>query len=459
MATTREPVERSYEKLVNLLADTIAAKVRAPEVLAWLWPKVEEELRAFDAHKETELFPGLKLKDMRELCADLDEARLERALHAAFSKIWAKVAPHAAGASRQAKKSGRASKKSAQLSGKQAVTLGLAPSMALAGDIGAEFSQLSPFVRQNVIGGISAWPSLRTGMFSTFGAPGQPSVAIPRINAYYAMLREANFPPVSGVSGRKSPVHPTLKAKLDAAVALLNAKGQAATLAALKSAGGFAIRKNANDETKLSNHSFGWALDLDPELNPNIGKSKLPLDLIQKITGIDLYGVENTRLRTARPYNATLPDVTALSNASKTFVAAFKNLAALKTAGGKAIGRLYGVTLNPATIDQAFAATSDAALRTLLSGAGIPAVKVNECAKFVKDANAQLKLAQGPGVSPAVMGTSASVTKFGFFNMPAPLIAALVASDGAGLFWLGTATNTKDYMHSELASADQPALF
>src|SRR2546423_9072486 len=85
------------ERLVTVLVNAVSARVRQPQVIAWLWPKLEAELRAFDAHKETELFPGLKTKDMRELCAQLDEAGLERALHAAFSRIWAKVAPRPKG--------------------------------------------------------------------------------------------------------------------------------------------------------------------------------------------------------------------------------------------------------------------------------------------------------------------------------------------------------------------------
>jgi hypothetical protein len=453
---------KSSERLVNVLTDTIIAKVRDPEVLAWLWPKVEQELRAFDAHRETGLFPGLKAKDIRELCAELDEAALERALHATFSRVWAKVAPRpkrAAPAKKHAKTRKTANKK---LAANLALAAGPAPALALAGDIASEFAQLSAFVRANVIDGIAAWPSLRDGMFSTFGAPGQPSIAIPRINAYYATLVEANFPPVSGVSGRKSPVHPNLKAKLDAAVALLAARGQSAVLAKLKSAGGFAIRKNANDASKLSNHSFGWALDLDPELNPNIPKTKLPLDLILKITGVDLYGQESTRLRVSRPYDTTLPDVEALSGANRKFVAAFKDMPSLKVACGASITRLYSATLHSAMLDQAFdfaTAGNDASLRSLLSGAGVATAKVGECAKFLKDAVAQFKLAKAPGVVAKVMGTSASVTKFGFFNMPAPLVAALIASEGAALFWLGSSNSTKDYMHSELFGADQPQLF
>jgi hypothetical protein len=461
MATTS--VEKSSEKLVAVLTDAILAKVRDPEMLAWLWPKVEQELHAFDAHKETGLFPGLRAKEMRELCAELDEAALTSALHATFDKAWAKVGPRPRPAA-PAKKTAKAGKKTTkQLAAKPALAAGFAPALAAAGGgIASEFAQLSPFVRANVIDGIAAWPTLRDGMFATFGAPGKPSVAIPRINAYYATLVEANFPPVSGVAGRKSPVHPNLKTKLDAAVTLLGTKSQSAVLAKLKSAGGFAIRKNANDASKLSNHSFGWAIDLDPELNPNIPKAKLPLDLILKLTGVDLFGKESTRLRAPRPYDTTLPDVEVLSGASTKFVAAFKDMPALKAACGASITRLYSATLASAMLDQAFtfaAAGNNASLRSLLSGAGVPADKVNECAKFLKDAVAQFKLAKAPGVVAKVMGTSASVTKFGFFNMPAPLVAALIASDGAALFWLGSANGTKDYMHSELFGADQPDLF
>jgi hypothetical protein len=43
-------------------------------------------------------------------------------------------------------------------------------------------------------------------------------------------------------------------------------------------------------------------------------------------------------------------------------------------------------------------------------------------------------------------------------NLPAPLIAALIASDGAKLNWLGAARTTKDFMHFELLEADQPKL-
>jgi len=183
--------------LAAALVSAVTARVRQPQVIAWLWPKLEAELRAFDAHKETDLFPGLKSKDMRALCAQLDEAELERALNTAFSRIWGKLAPHPKGMPRakkvrKAKKAKKAGKKAAKALKEAAI----AAPMAAATDIGSEFGQLSSFVRANVIGGIGAWPNLRDGMFATFGAAGKPSAAIPRINVYYARLVEANFPPV-----------------------------------------------------------------------------------------------------------------------------------------------------------------------------------------------------------------------------------------------------------------------
>ncbi|MEA2877263.1 MAG: hypothetical protein QOF14_2459 [Hyphomicrobiales bacterium] len=435
-------------RFVDAIAEAVAAKVRDPALLSWAWPKLMEEFRTFDAHAETTLFPDLKFTDVQELVAALDRPRLDHFLDLAFDRAFARVNASAATQSPLA----------------EFVSAAASPPIFAASFSPAqEFAQLSKFVRDNVDGGVAAWPNLRQAMFATFGAPGDPNTAIPRINAYYTSLVAAKFPPTGSASGRDSPVHPNLKARLDAAVTLLTAKGHAAVLATLKSVGGFSIRKNVNNPDKLSNHSFGWALDLDPKFNPNTKKQHLPLDLIVKITKVDLYGPESTRLRSPRPFDQTLPDARVLSDANTTFVAAFKDMPALKTACGETINRLFGATLATATIDQAFGfaapPANTTALRNLLAAAGIASGNLNTCTKFLKDAVALFKQAQAPGVKPEILGTAASVTKFGFFNMPAPLAAALVASDGAGLFWLGSANGTKDYMHSELFEADQPDLF
>ena len=48
-----------------------------------------------------------------------------------------------------------------------------------------------------------------------------------------------------------------------------------------------------------------------------------------------------------------------------------------------------------------------------------------------------------------ILGTDASVTRFGFFNLAPEAAAGL----GGGLRWLGAAVGTKDYMHFELERA------
>jgi hypothetical protein len=256
---------------------------------------------------------------------------------------------------------------------------------------------------------------------------------------------------------------PKLKSALDAATALLTAKGAAGTLATLKSVGGFNIRKNANNNTALSNHSFGWAVDLDPALNPNTQKKNLPLDLIQVITTIDLYGPESQRLRTSRPYDQAFPDAEALSKANKLFVDSFSTLAKLKTAWIGAIKRLYTATLSQAAIDKAFdlagaSPPQKSALQSHLGAEGVPAPKRAEAATFLINSVALFRLAQKPGLTPQITGSQATVTRFGFFNLPPEIAAALVASDGGSLNWLGAALATKDYMHFDLRPANQPAL-
>jgi hypothetical protein len=208
-------------------------------------------------------------------------------------------------------------------------------------------------------------------MFALFGTAGNPGAAIPRINAYYGQLLPADFPPApSTTKGRDTPVH---QQRLDRAAALLTAKGQTAALK-FGGIGGFSIRNNVNNQNLLSNHSFGWAVDLDPELNPNIAKANLPLTVIQGLTGLDLYGPVSEALRTPRPFDTCLTNCARVADASAALVDAFRTMANLKVAAGSAIGRATGVTLAAATLDAAFAAAgqSEAGVRAASSPAAFP---------------------------------------------------------------------------------------
>lgn len=339
-------------------------------------------------------------------------------------------------------------------------TLEEAPgSTASAADILAEWNKLSAFVRNNINGGFAGFQNIRVRLYTQFGAPSNPAKAIDRVNAYYGQLSGAGFPKASF----KSPVHPVLKARLANTVALLTAKGAATALTKIKSVGGFNIRPNVNSPARLSNHSFGWAVDIDPAINPNVDKDKLPLAIIEAFTGVDLYGAESVKLRTAAPYDSLLPAATVLSRANAAFVGAFASAAGLKDGMGGAIKRLSGVTLPADKLTTAHQlATAVPArqteLATLLQGAGATPAKAKSAAKLLVDAADLSRRAAKVG-APKIIGTDASVTRFGFFNLAPEVAAGLAASDGGGLRWLGASTGTKDYMHFELAAADQPKLF
>jgi hypothetical protein len=328
---------------------------------------------------------------------------------------------------------------------------------AAAANPASEFNSLSPSVKKGLEHGISDWVNVRVGLFQKFGAPGNPAAAIPRINAYYGRLVKADFPPPP--PSRDTPVHPVLKAKLDKAAALLIAKNLGAALK-VGDIGGLSIRANVNTPTEFSNHSFGWAVDLDAELNPNVKKALLPLDVIAGLTGVDLYGATNTRLRTQRAFDACLPDVTLFTQSSAALVDAFRTLANLKAAAGRAIARATSVTLTADQIEAAFTAArqGQGPLRQALTAAGLSGQQATAAAKWLLAA-IQLFPRKQQVQRPEVLGNAATVARFGFCNLPAPLIAALIATGGGALNWLGAAVTTKDFMHFDLRDADKPKLF
>jgi len=247
-----------------------------------------------------------------------------------------------------------------------------------------------------------------------------------------------------------------LKQKLDRAASLL--QGDPAALK-FGDIGGFSIRNNANNAALLSNHSFGWAVDLDPELNPNISKANLPLAVIEALTGLDLYGPVSLALRVPRPFTACLPDVKQFTEASTALVGAYGTLATLKAAAGRSIARTTGHALNATQLDSLFAAAaqSQSALRQALVAASLSTTQAAAVSRWLLAA-VQLFAVKQRVTEPAVTGNAGTVARFGFCNLSAELIAALVASDGGKLNWLGAALGTKDFMHFDLRDEDQPRL-
>jgi len=461
------------EAAAQAIVDGVGAKVSDPKLLAWMWPKIEHEVVNHGGHDQALAFPGLHDSGAGESLAHLDRAARKRATDAAFAHLWAQAQP-APGASTRAapKRAGNkaakkkkvakkkvAKTKAATMARSSLASFALSSPQAAASGVSGEFNSLIQIVRQNIDGGLGGWTNVRTRMFALFGAAGNPGAAIPRINAYYGQLGAANFPPSpSTTQGRTTPVHPVLKAKLDRTAVLLQGAGLPDALK-FGGIGGFSIRNNANNAAELSNHSFGWAADLDPELNPNIRKANLPLDVIAGLSGLDLYGPVSQALRTPRAFAVCLPDVTKFSEASKTLVDAFRTMASLKAAAGAAIKRDTTVALSAAQIDAAFAAASQgqAAIRQALANAGLSAAQALAASKWLLAA-IQLFPAKQQVTHPLVTSNAATVARFGFCNLPPALIAALIASDGGKLNWLGAANSTKDFMHFDLFDADKPKL-
>jgi predicted NBD/HSP70 family sugar kinase len=134
-------------------------------------------------------------------------------------------------------------------------------------------------------------------------------------------------------------------------------------------------------------------------------------------------------------------------------------MASLKAATGASITRSSGHTLDAAQLDAVFAAAAQGqgAMRQVLTNAGLPTAQATAAAKWVLAAIRLFPVKQQV-TRPEVTGNAGTVARFGFCNLPAALIAALIASDGGRLNWLGAAGSTKDFMHFDLREDDQPKL-
>jgi hypothetical protein len=129
-----------------------------------------------------------------------------------------------------------------------------------------EFDQLNGTIKGAMGGAFLGWVAMRQGMFDCF-------VDIPQMNAYYAALVPAVFPSTK-VKGHGTLVHPTMKAKLDRARDLIDKQpGLMAIVEKSLAANGLwatTIRENTARPSEIGSHAFGWAIDIEPGLNPDI---------------------------------------------------------------------------------------------------------------------------------------------------------------------------------------------
>jgi hypothetical protein len=151
---------------------------------------------------------------------------------------------------------------------------------------------LDPAVKQHIAGGLDTYRDLRGALLASFGALTVGTAAvIEKINKYYA----GKIVPVEFL-GHNQLVHTDLRDALKRAEGRLAEPDRIAIGKEITSFGGINIRRNTNNPLRLSEHSFGAAIDINPELNPNV--PKFQVRFIEEVTGVDLLTTAEGRRKT-----------------------------------------------------------------------------------------------------------------------------------------------------------------
>ena len=102
----------------------------------------------------------------------------------------------------------------------------------------------------------------------------------------------------------------------------------------------------------LSDHSFGWAVDIDAALNPNV--KNFPAAVVKGITGEGVFtGEANAKVAAGGTAEQLLPWAEKMRDASTSFKAAFENEATLKQAMIDYLTGQLGMTIKPDGLDLA----------------------------------------------------------------------------------------------------------
>jgi hypothetical protein len=154
-----------------------------------------------------------------------------------------------------------------------------------AGELSREFTQeLDPTVQLYVDGGLAGYGQVRAALLSEFGALTVGSKqAFKNINDFY----KNNIVLVNFLGNEKKvAVHKKMVEALDKTRRLLEKSGHADIARLETRADGVDIRWNVNAPLKLSLHSFGAAIDIDAEHNPNV--PKFPVAFVKEVTGTQI---------------------------------------------------------------------------------------------------------------------------------------------------------------------------
>ncbi|MEV7629976.1 hypothetical protein [Actinoplanes sp. NPDC089786] len=340
-----------------------------------------------------------------------------------------------------------------------------APDAPIANDTAAaaEEASVSKQIRNNCEGG---WVNVRRTILATFGAlEVGPDKAIGRANDFYDKMVRSEL---LGVKG--SLVHPDMQAALDAATTWIKAQPGVdveAVKTGMGKPGGFWIRPNRNNPLALSEHSFGFAIDLNASMNPNIGK-KGGLDAVKDATGVDPGRQEDDGLnaagvqKVAAALHQASADYVATMTEEPKFTARVRQIAD----GVRTADKLTGLDDTAAGALSALlregkkAPGADAVLTAAFGpGAETPARKTAVASLLrLSKAWRAANPASGKRPKPATEGTVGSVAANGFLSLQPLLVAGLSGTDAGNLNWLGC-SSVHDYMHFELEKGTKPALF
>jgi len=309
----------------------------------------------------------------------------------------------------------------------------------------------------------AGWASVRRQVLARFGAFRDGRVvALERANRFYKALIPSQL---LGVKG--SLVHPALQKRLDktnAHLARLPSNVLDAVRKTMGKPGGFNIRPNRNSPLKLSEHSFGFAIDLDAPRNPNIGKS----GALQPV--LDVFGSD--KLFSGKGGTAIEVETSAFAVAliSRTFVGIMSSPAVFTLVARLISDRARDAEGVPAMTDMEAATLSqhlrgkgsldESVLLSLTFPKGKGSAQRRALARTLRrlaKAWRQANPAKGKAPRPSSSASAGSIASHGFLNLAPVLIGALAGRDAGGLTWLGWA-DVHDFMHFQLPDDERNKL-
>jgi hypothetical protein len=337
----------------------------------------------------------------------------------------------------------------------RAATAGLPSGPVSGATIQAEYNQLKKVVPiEGEEGGLVA---MRQAVLASFGS-------IADAVSYYGQMTKVTF------LGHTTRGHPDLAAALAKAENVLDKrKWKDVAAKSVNKVSALNLRENRNSPTQLSNHSFGTAVDISEDFNPNVASKKVGKQmwpLVTEITGENVFASKATAGANIASGNvdAVLAEAQRLSKVSQDWQAIFDDptMGKLKTTM-VTYAQAKGSAVTAESADQIIVdakGNRSADLAKLLFPAPIAkGVKPKAVAGTIIHLyrifkQAWIKDKKGTPVKKvesSAIGTEGSVAAHGFLNLAPEVVAACSGSEGGGLKWLGgVKTGTKDFMHFEL---------